>query len=313
LRGYFTIGGGTSQGRSQFSQVDTFAGFTADALLAGKVIEKATEGGRQLSLLPFRKQLNAFIDSRVTFRVASTGTDTAAPAATTGGEPAAPPFQRPDQLVFHGSQPAFFQVGLHAPLSWKGMDWRHDGKLYSFFVGPILKYGVESFSDPVLLQRTVTIDKTKPETDNARFKVTAEESRSGASPFWGGGVRFGAYRYELLGQRLLNRQVANDLVAYLDATWGRAKGYRTYRFARSTNDAGTVETVTISSDLRPRFMLEGRLKLPSMPALIGIDVNVRGFDNDDEPNQFRFVLAFRVDAQKALAKVFKSDALDGAR
>ena len=313
LRGYFTIGGGTSQGRSQFSQVDTFAGFTADALVAGKVLDKSKEGHRQLSLLGFRRQLNGFVDSRVSFKVASTGTDTAKPAATTGGTPATPPFQRPDQLVFGANQPAFFQIGLHAPLSWKGMDWRHDGKLYSFFLGPIIKYGVESFAEPVLHTRTVTIDTTKPETDTARFKVIGEESRSGAAPFWGGGIRVGAYRYELLGQRLMNRQVANDLVAYLDATWGRAKGYRTYRFQRSKNAAGTIETVAIDSDLRPRFMLEGRLKLPSMPALVGIDMNVRGFDNDDEPNLFRFVLAFRVDAQKALAKIFKSDALEGTR
>src|SRR5262249_47974050 len=40
LRGYFSLGGAVSQNRSQFSQVDTFVGFTIDALVAGWIVQK---------------------------------------------------------------------------------------------------------------------------------------------------------------------------------------------------------------------------------------------------------------------------------
>ena len=62
--------------------------------------------------------------------------------------------------------------------------------------------------------------------------------------------------------------------------------------------------VNISSSIQPRYSIEGRLKIPFAPALIGVDANIRTNSRSDEPNLLRFVVAFRIDAQKALARVF---------
>jgi hypothetical protein len=333
LRGYFTVGGSVSQGRSQFSQVDTFVGFTSDARILGNVVEKkiCTESNEDykkrlaqakaantkaapqacqeldgpLVLSDRRIQLNAFTDARVGFKLASTGTGD---NTGNGGDPQQPAFQRPDHLVFGADQPGYFQVGLHLPISFKTMDWRNDGRLYSFYFGPLFKAGVQSFDSAVVVSRDVEIDKTKPETDTSRFTVTKEDLRSGALPFYGLGMRVGIFRYELLGKELHQRQIANDPIGYFDVTFGKSYAYRSYHFTRTLNDDKTIETVSITSDRRPRMTMEGRLKLPYVPALIGIDINIRTA-TDQEPNEFRFLTAFRIDAQKALARIFHSDAL----
>jgi hypothetical protein len=49
------------------------------------------------------------------------------------------------------------------------------------------------------------------------------------------------------------------------------------------------------------------LKIPYIPALIGVDANIRTRGRDSEPNELRFLIGFRIDAQKALSKVFGSD------
>jgi hypothetical protein len=67
--------------------------------------------------------------------------------------------------------------------------------------------------------------------------------------------------------------------------------------------------VTIDSDTRRRLTIAGRMKIPYLPALVGLDYNVRANNHSEEPNEFRFIVAFRVDAQKALGRVFGGDAL----
>jgi len=341
VRGYFSLGGAISRNRNAFAQTDNFVGFTVDARVVGWTIAKPCEFdatkepdpakekeraakeqwvrdncellsdgkyrevGRSMRLRSRRVQINAFADARVGFKLAA-GT---ASTATTGGTPAQPPFQRPDQLVFNADQPGYFEIGTHIPISFAGMDWRNNGRLYSFYFGPVAKYGAQSFGSPVLRSRTVTVDLTKPATDTARYTTTAETSESGAQPFYGVGGRIGVFGYDLLGQELRHRQVANDPVAYLDITWGRATGFPTYQFTRATSADGKTETVTIDSDTRRRLTIAGRMKIPYLPALVGLDYNVRANNHSEEPNEFRFIVAFRVDAQKALGRVFGGDAL----
>jgi hypothetical protein len=262
-----------------------------------------------MRLRDLRVQINAFAEARVGFRLATTGTSTSSPNTATAGEPAEQPFQRPDQLRFDSDQPGFFQAGLHVPVSAAGMDWRNDGKLYSFFAGPIAKFGAQAFDTPVVVSRQVAIDLTKPATDDARFTVIREDLRRGAQPFSGVGLRFGIFAYDVLGGELRHRQIANDLVGYLDVTWGSATGLRSYTFTRTTNAENTTETVAIDSSQERRLAIEGRLKIPSLPALVGVDLNIRRSDGDQEPNDFRFIVAFRIDAQRALGRIFGNDAL----
>lgn len=331
LRGYFSIGGTVAQSRSNFSSTDTFIGLTTDARIAGRLIEKPTatrqdlpagtkkgEAGPssaqavptgsetastpdRLELRNVRYQLNAIVDARVGVQFQTSGSGA---ATATGGTPAAQPFQRPDQLQYSWDQPGFLQIGLHAPLSFKGMDWHSDGKLFSFFFGPLVKAGVQAYDAPIVVSRTVAIDLTKAETDTSRYKTIFEDDRSGALPFFALGTRLGIYGYDLLGQTMKNRQVSNDPVAYVDLTVGRAAGFRSYSFTHGENDAHTVETVSITSRKDRRLSAEGRLKIPRVPALVGFDVNLHWLLDDETPNDFRFIVAFRMDAQKALAKVF---------
>ena len=139
---------------------------------------------------------------------------------------------------------------------------------------------------------------------------------------WGYGARFGIYKYDLLAgakrqqAEARQRQVANDPIGYADITWGKSYAYRSYGYAYTVNGQKSVSgnyqfltdkkltDVEISSSVRNRLNIETRLKIPKLPALIGADMNVRTNSADFEPNQLRFVLAFRIDAQKALGRIF---------
>lgn len=316
LRGYFSVGSAVAQSRGNFSTSDTFVSLTTDARIVGKLLKSQEPGvGSALASVPtplelraFRYQLNGIVDARVGVKFQSSD---GAQAAATGGQPAEAPFQRPDQLQYSWDQPGYLQLGLHLPVSFKGMDWRSDGKLYSFFVGPIVKGGVQAFSAPVVVSRTVEIDLAKAETDTSRYKTTLSDVRDGALPFMVYGTRIGIYGYELLGQTRRNRQMSNDPISYVDITWGRSAGYRSYTFARSRDEQRRVETVSIASEKLRRLAIEGRLKIPSVPALVGFDVNLRAPGADETPNDFRFLVAFRIDAQRALAQIVGTKVTSG--
>lgn len=336
VRGYFSVGGAVSHYQQQFSQVDTFIGFTADTRVLGWILDKKKLRPREakgsnewsdssLPLKSFRAQLNLFTEARVSVRLADVGTGTTGQA---GGVDAPP--DRPDQLNFGANQPGYFQVGLHAPISVAGMDWYHNGQVFSLFAAPIVKFGGQTNDKEVVLSRRVAVDASKPSTDAARFAYLRNESRKGVLPFYGYGFRFGLFRYDLLGTRLAHRQLANDPLGYIDFTWGQAKAYRSYRYTYIAKDgtrtvfdgpqnnldlqhglAGEVKELQIDSEIRPRLNIEGRLKVPYLPALIGVDFDVRNPSRDSEPNLLRFVLAFRIDAQRALGKVFGNGVTKG--
>jgi hypothetical protein len=132
-------------------------------------------------------------------------------------------------------------------------------------------------------------------------------TRSSASP-----SEAACFEYNMLGNKLRQRQVSNDLIGYFDLTYGRDRGFLSYAIERTTTDGKPADLsaptglVTITSAMQPRWSIEARLKIPFLPALIGVDANIRTNTRVDEPNLLRFVVAFRIDAQKALARVFGS-------
>lgn len=317
LRGYFTLGGAVSNYRDQFSQVDTFIGFTSDSRVAGELIDKPNSTG-PLQLRRFRWQVNIFTDARVSFRLAnSTGTPAANGTSATVQTPTA--VITDPRLNYSADQPGYLLGAIHIPMSFKGMDWRHLGEQYSFFFAPIFRFGGQTQSTPTVVYRHLKVkDGSSPTT----FDVYREETRGGVLPMWGYGARFGIYKYDLLAgakrqqAEARQRQVANDPIGYADITWGKSYAYRSYGYAYTVNGqkstAGNYQFLTdkkltdveISSSVRNRLNIETRLKIPKLPALIGADMNVRTNSADFEPNQLRFVLAFRIDAQKALGRIF---------
>ncbi|MEZ5354590.1 MAG: hypothetical protein R2762_18310 [Bryobacteraceae bacterium] len=314
LRGYFTLGSAVSHNRRRFGEVDTFVGFTADSRvvdLVSLVDKKRSELGMILS--DFRWQLNLFTDSRIGVRLTNTGTDSGQ-GGDTAGVAAAAATSRPDVLDFGYTQPGYVQFGIHTPISWKGMDWRHKGQQYTFFVSPILKAGAHTADPDLVVSRSIRVDPSLPESDTARLKMVLNETRRGALPFYGFGTRVGVFRYDLIGNELRNRQIANDLISYFDITYGQSRLFRTYSTCERSEMVPTCTAapadrskpyfIDIWSRSAPRYSIEARLKIPFLPALIGLDANVRTQSGDTDPNELRFVVGFRIDAQKALSRVF---------
>jgi len=153
---------------------------------------------------------------------------------------------------------------------------------------------------------------------------------TGVQPFWAVGTRMGFFKYDLMGKGYRNRQVSSDLVSYLDVSWGKFNAYRTYSdpmpVANETPGAASTmvdattgvttrtipEEVTIkriSSQMNWRMNIEGRMKIPYVPAFVGFDANFRATNGDQVPNDLRFLVGFRVDANKVLG-VFNKQATD---
>ncbi|MFN7922424.1 MAG: hypothetical protein U0Q16_20135 [Bryobacteraceae bacterium] len=324
LRGYFSMGGAVSHYRDQFSQVDTFIGFTADARVGGELLE-TSGGGGPLQLKRFRWQANLFGDARVSVRLANTTPTAAGDGTAASAQKPAQPITSP-RLRYSADQPGYILGGIHFPISFRGMDWRHGGEQYSFFFSPIFRFGGQTQSEETVAYRHL---KVKPSSDPRTFDIYREETRGGLLPMWGYGVRFGLYKYELLAstkrleKKPHQRQVANDPIGYLDLTWGKSAAYRSYRYAYvvdgKRSEAGSFQVVNdakltdveISSTIHRRMQIEGRLKIPALPALIGVDFGLRTNAADYEPNQLRFVVAFRIDAQKALGRVFGDSVTKG--
>ena len=65
----------------------------------------------------------------------------------------------------------------------------------------------------------------------------------------------------------------------------------------------------ISSQMNWRMNIEGRMKIPYVPAFVGFDANFRATNGDQVPNDLRFLVGFRVDANKVLG-VFNKQATD---
>jgi hypothetical protein len=325
LRGYFSLGAAIDHYNEQFNRQDYFIGWTSDALIGGKVVDKINGRAGASYLRKVRYHFNVFSEARVRIALATGNANAgnAMPGATVTTQRLLPP-------NLQAAQAGFFQIGLHLPVSWKGMDFVNRGQQFSFFVSPIVKLGGESLDrDLVTYQLKQNFGSTTP-----NGTIHREESRRGVLPLWGYGARFGLYKYEIFGdlKQLRNRQVTNDPIGYVDFTWGKAHSFRsyTYKYSRRVPTAGNPSNIQVSevsnfqqieleglvsteimSTVKRRFAIEGRLKLFTLPALIGVDYNVRTNSSDWEPNQLRFVLAFRIDAQRALGRLFKTSAWTG--
>lgn len=276
-------------------------------------------------------------------------------ANPTGTDATQPPTTQPDpgdrKITSTPLNTALVQYGFYGAFSGKGMDWIHQGSQYSFFIGPMAKFGVQTVSDGVITQRDIVTTKTLTQIAPAGANIntcvgadgepTCTESTSsatkstdvastGVQPFWAVGTRLGFFKYDLMGKGYRNRQVSSDLVSYLDISWGKFNAYRTYSepipIAGGTLGAPTtmVDATTgvatrmtpqeltadrISSSMNWRMNLEARMKIPYVPAFVGFDANFRATNGDQVPNDLRFLVGFRVDANKVLG-VFNKQATD---
>lgn len=214
------------------------------------------------------------------------------------------------------AQAGFFQTGLYLPMRKTGMDWRHHGNLYSFFGAPLVKYGAVWLNDGVVIgQKTV---KEPDDTGTVTGKTFAGGSTTtpivakGAQYFYGMGARFGFMKYTLLGHKALNRQIRHDPIGYIDVTYGQNYALRTPGLGTvvmepltGTPVAAAYRSITTTgSTVDPRISIESRVKLPNLPAFVGMDVNLNRRHPGQSVTEFRFVAGFRVDAAQALGRAF---------
>ncbi len=299
FRAVFSTGAAISLGGESSSGVDPYVGFTADGRIAGQLLDKCILNVTS-NCVPAKRDVrhpgvqfrdkrwavHTFVDARLTQATKAEPATSSSTPAPTGAE----------TVQVTPVSASLFQFGAYMPIGFGGTDWVYRGTQYSFFLGPLVKFGWQTLDNgvPVQIVKTVTGSGEDQITDE---KVT--QQRKGLLPFWGVGARFGFQKFDLMGSDFRNRQVSTDLIGYLDLAWGTHSAYRTYL------DPVTVGNVTTTnSRLDKRIALEARLKIPFTPAFIGVDANMNTDGRDREPNDVRFLVGFRIDANKALGRVF---------
>ncbi len=202
------------------------------------------------------------------FTVRLTSIPVAVDTKTETSEPADPP-DEPDSLssFIASKKGALIQLGFYMPLwrdSWVD-DPDEEGKTTVFFVAPLAKIGFQSINEEI---------KTIRDDPDDLFEIQAF------------GVRIGQLRCrEGIKEGI-------EVESYLDLTVGKWEAFE--------ECVGKIKQPTPISCGDPpaggtkisnfRFGLEGRLKIPGAPIILGIDLN-SGEDRDD----VRFILGTRFD------------------
>jgi len=120
-----------------------------------------------------------------------------------------------------------------------------------------------------------------------------------------------------MGKSMRNRQIAPDNIAYVDLTYGQNGVYRrvgppvsatpvsTEVTADSVRTITTTSASTTTHTIVPGIGVEGRMKLPHLPAQVGVDMFIHRRNPAAAASlDFRFILGFRVDVAKALGRAF---------
>ena len=205
-------------------------------------------------------------------------------------------------------QSVWFQLGAYIPLRVAGMDWWKDGHLNTFTFGPLVKYGAAWVDGGVLTKQTVTT--YPPELSTLRGPVAGKSDTSPthekqALPFYGTGARFGFYRYELLENVRRNRQLAPELLGYVDYIFGQDRSLQTpFLFSETKATDNSIGKSVTGYRVEPRHMLETRLKIPNMPVMVGLDASFGNKGSLQSPTVLRFVITTRLDAASAIGKLF---------
>jgi hypothetical protein len=297
VRGTFTAGAAIGQSNGNFTAADPYLSFYIEGDLANHLLRK--EGQDHIDLSRFGFGFHYFAEGRLNQTAVSLPSVTDPLKAST------------DQR-----QSLWLQGGIYFPVRFGGWDWTLHGRLHTWTLGPLAKFGASYVSDGVV---TKQVDITLP-AEPTIFRGTLDEltktkmtTTKQSLPFYGGGARLGFYRYDLIGKHSHNGQIAPELLGYVDYIYGQDTALRTpFTFERDvvidTKVASgvTYNTTRTTTGYRTdqRHMLEGRIKLPYVPFLIGVDASFGTGHPDTVPSVVRFIVATRVDAASAIGKIF---------
>lgn len=192
---------------------------------------------------------------------------TAIPVKAKEGDPAPtdppppPPTETPGEAFLASKKAAVLQGGAYLPWSAHSWIWSFDGKDNALFVAPIAKAGFQTITNG---------------------QVTAEADVFGKDDvfsFFSAGIRLGHFKLSD------SPSIAHELISYLDITPGKWENFE-------------VVDTNGKRDNRMRVGIEGRLKIPATPLLVGFDANL-GKGKDD----LRFVFGTRFDIGELLGKL----------
>ncbi len=177
-----------------------------------------------------------------------------------------------------------FQSAAYMPTYFKHWDREGDRRVDAAFIAPIAKFGYQG----IRILAPARADANSPTKEEQIIENRSKVASREMFQFFSYGVRIGHLSLPP------NRNRAPDLLSYLDVTWGKWKNLRNFPNALP-DDTSKVPT---------RLGIEGRLKLPSLPFIIGFDSNT-----GPGPDEFRFIFGTRLDLGNVLKKLIPTPAL----
>lgn len=322
VKGYFTTGILLSQNQSSFSQSSLFMGFNLDKTwrMPGYYhqVKKNAQGATRMSRWP---GINTFFDVRLTSIPVSacnlpngasgsssgscaSPSPTPAPAVATVHQQAAAATPSPTPLDTFLSQrkTARLTVGTYFPFTITS--WTYNKTPNALFIAPLAKVGFDTpAGDLTQVQSSSTNTTTGTTTNTSATTVTAVNQTSFYN-FYGYGGRIGHYALTS------SRNEAPELVSYLDVIVGRFSNLESL----INPETGALPDRPAKRIRLYRLALEGVLKVPSTPMIIGFSANVGQESLGLGPNtivqragdDLRFLFGVRFDAAKLMSVIAKA-------
>jgi hypothetical protein len=314
VRANMSLGAAVNVNGENTPEVAPYLSLQIDGSLLQKLIEKKIKQSKGFSKEDFElKKLSFGLHWLTNFRLTQTGTLSS---------PTAP------SVSLNSVQSAVFQMGFYAPVRFSGMDWVYRGDQFTAFFAPIFKTGFTIVENGVLLKSTTTTTQknyqcTAPPCVTSSTSNTSALRSLSPAPHALYGVRLGVLKYETISRARRNRQMAHSPQMYIDLTWGQDQAYAVPRNPLektrelSGQDATGAwrgqELVSVTDfGFDKRLGVEARLKIPNFPVEVGVDLNQAwqrplyslGSSIVDGKavrySDYRFIVAFRVDAAKTL-------------
>ena len=317
VRSEFTFGAIASKERDDFSETDAYLGLNlnytwhqtysgdlaekAEALQASRLIdpqipcpEEIKRGGSKCGTGKFHYLLQSFFDLRLTSIPVVSGDegdeggdggngDNGGQGDMSGLRAEGLPTTLQDSggtsdpldSFLASQKSAAFQFGLVAPMFHESMTWGFGGNKHGLYIGPVVKFGFDSVREETKMVRQDPDDIFES---------------------YAGGVRIGHMKLNP------DKSQAPRSVSYLDITRGKFENFEACRDGnervveieqgKTCSDAGG----TLRSPWR--WGIEGRLRIPETPLLLGFQLN-SGSNEDD----IRFIVGATFDIGKVFSKL----------
>jgi hypothetical protein len=298
VRAYFTSGFLLSQDQGNFSQSNLFLAFTMDKTwkMPGYYLGHKHTDGKKVPALKWPPGINSFFETRLTAvpvtscvpssatgssGSSGSGTSSACSSTTSGSTTTFDTF-------LANQKTARLDVGAYMPFTMTAFTYK--GTPNALFLAPIAKIGFDTPAG--------SLSQTQP-SNTTTSGTTSTGTVTALNPtnfykFYTFGGRFGH------NSMTNSRDEAPETLSYLD-----------FSFGRFSNLESLVQTPAFAASRERlwRISVEGILKIPSTPLIIGVSANV-GMSNPNAPkivqsagDDLRFLFGAKFDVAKLLARV----------